>query len=815
MNGIRNLVVFVVGPALLLAASCGPVSESGSAAVRLAWQAPERHGLRAGVLEGIVDTVRVTVTHQGEQLTSADFAYGNLQGVVSDIPAGADRLFRAEARGGDTVVYAGEQAGVEVVAGQQVTVTIDMTPAYQSDTYPPAPVSDLAAQVNGTTIQLTWTASGDDWLVGSAASYDLRQSDATLQEGTFAAAQQLSGLPTPAVSGSVESFSVNDLAPGTYHFALKVADDDGNLSAISNEAIATVGSSDTTAPAAVGDLEVVADSITTSSLTLQWHSPGDDGNIGQAAQYDLRLSEQPIDEANFADATRYSDGVPVPGPAGTLESVTVTGLLPDTTYHFALKTADEVPNWSAVSNAASATTQAPADTTPPAAITDLAAGNPGETSVDLTWTAPGDDGNSGTAAQYDIRYSTSAITDDASFDAATAVAAPPAPQAAGSAESFTVTGLDPATTYYFAIKTADEVPRWSPVSNIVSADTLIPADTTAPADIGDFTAGTVTEDSVELTWTAPGDDGSSGTAAQYDSRYSLNPIADDTDFDNATAVAGVPAPQAAGSSESFTVTGLSSGTTYYFAIKTADEVPNWSGLSTTSTTTVSDTTAPAAVGDLAAGTVTADSVELTWTAPGDDGNSGTAAQYDLRYSTSAIADDTDFNNATAVAGVPAPQAAGSAESFTVTGLDPATTYYFAVKTADEVSNWSALSNVVSADTLAPADTTPPAAISDLQAGNPTADSIELTWTAPGDDGTGGGPATAYDIRYSTSQIASEADWDSATPASGVPAPAAPLSAENFTVTGLNSATTYYFAIKTADEVPNWSTLSNSPSATTQ
>jgi hypothetical protein len=40
---------------------------------------------------------------------------------------------------------------------------------------------------------------------------------------------------------------------------------------------------------------------------------------------------------------------------------------------------------------------------PPAAITDLAASNPTEDSVTLTWTAPGDSGMTGTAASYDIR----------------------------------------------------------------------------------------------------------------------------------------------------------------------------------------------------------------------------------------------------------------------------------------------------------------------------------------------------------------------------------------------------------------------------
>ena len=49
---------------------------------------------------------------------------------------------------------------------------------------------------------------------------------------------------------------------------------------------------------------------------------------------------------------------------------------------------------------------------------------------------------------------------------------------------------------------------------------------------------------------------------------------------------------------------------------------------------------------------------------------------------------------------------------------------------------------------------------------------------------------------------------------GEPAPASAVPAESFTVTGLSASTTYYFAIKTSDEVPNTSGLSNIASATT-
>ena len=118
---------------------------------------------------------------------------------------------------------------------------------------------------------------------------------------------------------------------------------------------------------------------------------------------------------------------------------------------------------------------------------------------------------------------------------------------------------------------------------------------------------------------------------------------------------------------------------------------------------VADTTAPDAVTALATGTVTASSVALSWTAPGDDGATGTATTYDVRYSTATITAG-NWASATLASGEPSPQVAGSAESFTVTGLSASTTYYFAIKTSDEVPNESAISNVPSAATSASAGT---------------------------------------------------------------------------------------------------------------
>ena len=112
------------------------------------------------------------------------------------------------------------------------------------------------------------------------------------------------------------------------------------------------------------------------------------------------------------------------------------------------------------------------DTTPPARVNDLAArpgNNAGE--VVLSWTAPGDDGYSGTAAQYDIRFYYREIT-DSNWNYATQLANVPQPQVAGTRQTWTVpssTNLTPGATYYFALKARDDAGNWSPVSNSPSS----------------------------------------------------------------------------------------------------------------------------------------------------------------------------------------------------------------------------------------------------------------------------------------------------------------------------------------------------------
>ncbi len=116
---------------------------------------------------------------------------------------------------------------------------------------------------------------------------------------------------------------------------------------------------------------------------------------------------------------------------------------------------------------------APPDATPPSNITNLSTSNTTINSVDLSWTAPGDDGNIGTASSYDIRYSTSTIT-ESNWSSAFQISGEPIPQIAGTSQSMSISGLSSSTTYYFAIKTSDEMPNTSGISNIASVTTLSP-----------------------------------------------------------------------------------------------------------------------------------------------------------------------------------------------------------------------------------------------------------------------------------------------------------------------------------------------------
>lgn len=111
------------------------------------------------------------------------------------------------------------------------------------------------------------------------------------------------------------------------------------------------------------------------------------------------------------------------------------------------------------------------DTLPPGKIYDLEVTDSSQTSLTLSWTAPGNDGCLGQAWRYSIKYYQSEITEE-NWESANGCPDPPMPLEYGETETFEVTGLSPDVTYYFVIKSYDEELNWSELSNNATGTTL-------------------------------------------------------------------------------------------------------------------------------------------------------------------------------------------------------------------------------------------------------------------------------------------------------------------------------------------------------
>jgi LysM repeat protein len=123
-----------------------------------------------------------------------------------------------------------------------------------------------------------------------------------------------------------------------------------------------------------------------------------------------------------------------------------------------------------------------------------------------------------------------------------------------------------------------------------------------------------------------------------------------------------------------------------------------------------------------------DTLQVVWTATGDDAAVGTAASYEIRVSTAPIT-SANWSAANVIGPAPLPLPSGSRQGFTVRGLSTDTTYYIAMIVADDAGNPSALSNVLRWDWSA--DGSPPSIPAGVQAVRAGAD-VRITWDAIGD-----------------------------------------------------------------------------------
>ncbi len=317
-----------------------------------------------------------------------------------------------------------------------------------------------------------------------------------------------------------------------------------------------------------------------------------------------------------------------------------------------------------------------------------------------------------------------------------------------------------------------------------SALAIAAADTIPPDTLLTFGAMPLDE-SVFLEWLVPMDPDLSGTLIMYKTSGFPTGPADGTPVEN-----GASGEFPVGGGQSYTHTGLINGTTYYYAAFDYDASGNYSAALADSATPF-DGVAPGPLPSFTAEPGDS-SVALSWTNPSDSDFNHTV----IRYSTSGY--PAGPTSGLPVDGVDGkfPNAAGTSDGFVHTGLDNGTTYYYAAFTADEVPNYS----IVSQASATPADIYPPG---DLPVVGITAladGSIMLHWQGPADADLEG-----VLIRYAVGYAPATID-------AGLPVPngnagifdTEPAQRDTFYHRGLLTDTTYYYALWAFDEVPNYS-----------
>jgi hypothetical protein len=413
----------------------------------------------------------------------------------------------------------------------------------------------------------------------------------------------------------------------------------------------------------VKDLTVTG--VASNSISLAWTTPY---YTGESGYFDLRcLKGNVVTEDNWTTAIPVETYIYSPAP-GENETFTLKGLQPQTTYYFAIKF-HRNSAWTFISNCVVGTTLPAIDTEPPLAVTDLAVKQTTANSVTLQWTAPGDPGSGvvegvypeDNASNIPVLLTFHWYEEHNNFQLS---------------ESFDFSSL-------IENQTGLDVSNWT-------VTTPLHYGTTYSWRVGSYYAGEgsswVTRTFTTLT-----------SHSAYDIRYSKSPI-NANNWINANQCTGEPQPASAGTKQTFTIANLDANTVYYFALKSGDQIINWSILSNSVSANTADNVPPAQITDLQVVNATINSITLRWTAPGDDGNTGTASQYEIVYTKGWL---QSYDQWTSVSNEPTPKASGSIEELIITGLDLGATYRFNIRAADEVPNWSPRSPDVSGRTLAP------------------------------------------------------------------------------------------------------------------
>ncbi|HEV2193848.1 MAG TPA: fibronectin type III domain-containing protein [Nitrosopumilaceae archaeon] len=290
--------------------------------------------------------------------------------------------------------------------------------------------------------------------------------------------------------------------------------------------------------------------VSSSQIDLSWTAPS--GIVGLLSSYKIERSTDggitwsAIPTNILSTSTTYSD----------------TGLAASTTYTYRVFAVYGAVQ-SQPSNTASATT--PSAATAPQPPTGLTATAASSSQINLSWTVPANNGGSDITG-YKIERSTDAGT----------TWSPIVSNSASKSTAYSDTGLSPSTAYTYRVSAINSAGTSQP-SNTASATT--PSAATAPQPPTGLTATAASSSQINLSWTAPANNGGSAITG-YKIERSNN-----TGTTWSTLVANT-----ASITTTYSNTGLAAGTPYTYRVSAINSI----GTSQPSNTASATTTAKSA-----------------------------------------------------------------------------------------------------------------------------------------------------------------------------------------------------------------------------
>lgn len=479
--------------------------------------------------------------------------------------------------------------------------------------------------------------------------------------GTINLEQTTSGGTTYNGSGTFGTINFRVLAVGTAAItvdftaggttATYVTGEEGGeivnvLSSVSGASFTLTQPVDSTAPTISS---VSSSSVTTSGASIAWST-----------------NESSTSQVEYGTTTNYGSSTTLDSNMTTSHSASISSLSSGTMYHYRVKSQDAAGNL-ATSEDYTFTTSTPADTTAPI-ISGVSVSAKDQSAAVIVWTT-NEDSTSQVEYGATVNYGTSTTLDSNQV----------------TSHQVSIGSLTANTTYHYRVISKDSTgneAKSDDATFVTDNSSTPPAnDTTAPAAIKDLTTAEINDTSVILTWTAVGDDDSTGTASEYEVRYNTANITT-KNWSKSTKVEGVTKPSASGTKEKLTVKKLKAETKYYFAIKVSDEKPNTSALSNILSATTKkvgesgDTTPPGKISNLnSSANAGQKSITISWANPKDDDLVKVLLVRNEKREPTSVNDGTLVYE-------------GTGTSFIDKNIVLNTKYYYKIFAADEVPNYS-------------------------------------------------------------------------------------------------------------------------------